>query len=161
MWNNIDETKAKQEQTEESGDQIIYRPTFRTVLVPTLFVSIISLALFISAVKSGRPVPAVFSFIFIGFLLAIRFKLKIIVDAKQVKYVGLLSTKTILFSDIVHAGWMFQHGFSRDRFFGSLVYEILSKRESIRINFRFFPMDRMNPLVQRLEHLSAELHTGV
>jgi hypothetical protein len=90
---------------------------------------------------------------FLALLFAIRYRLKVVVDEKQIVYTGFFTTKTILFSDIVHSGWMFEHGYSRDRFYGSLVYEILSNKACIRINFRLFPLDLMNNVIEMIESL--------
>jgi hypothetical protein len=50
---------------------------------------------------------------------------------------------------------MFEHGYSRDRFFGSLSYEILSNDTCIRINFRLFSLDSMKEEIKVLESLAS------
>ncbi len=94
-------------------------------------------------------------FLLFALLVAIRIRFKVVLDEKQIEYTGFFATKVILFSDIVHSGWMFEHGYSRDRFYGSFVYEILSKNNRIKINFRLFPLDLMTTLIQILENLPA------
>jgi hypothetical protein len=105
-----------------------YRVTFKGMLSLALVISILALAI-------------------------IRIRFKVIVDEKQIEYTGFFATKVILFSDIVHSGWMFEHGYSRDRFYGSLVYEILSKNNRIKINFRLFPLGSMSKAIEMLENL--------
>jgi hypothetical protein len=90
---------------------------------------------------------------FLALLFIIRFRFKIIVDEKQIEYTGFFTKKVIPFTDILHTGWMFEHGFSRDRFFGSFVFEILSKHDCIKINFRLFSLDSMSNVIKMLEGL--------
>lgn len=86
-------------------------------------------------------------------LLVIRFRFKVVVDEKEIECTGFFTKQTIEFVDIVHSGWMYKHGYSRDKFYGSFVYEILSKNTCIRINFKLFPLDSMSKVIEMLENL--------
>ena len=132
-----------------------YRVTFKSMLGLALVLSIFAISFIGNAILYKQPllvVPGVFLF---ALLFIIRIRFKVVVDDKQIEYTGFFQTKVILFSDIVHSGWMFEHGYSRDRFYGSFVYEILSKNNRIKINFRLFPLDLMTTLIQILENLPA------
>jgi hypothetical protein len=118
-----------------------------------LVISILALALIGNAILYKQALLVIPGILFIVLLVAIRIRFKVIVDEKQIEYTGFFATKVILFSDIVHSGWMFEHGYSRDRFYGSLVYEILSKNNRIKINFRLFPLGSMSKAIEMLENL--------
>jgi len=98
-------------------------------------------------------VPGILLFVL---LFVIHFRFKVVVDEKQIEYTGFFTTKVIVFSDIVHSGWMFEHGYSKDRFYGSFVYEILSKNNRIKINFRLFPLDLISKVIEMLEALPGK-----
>jgi hypothetical protein len=100
--------------------------------------------------KLSFVIPGILLF---ALLIVIRFKFKVVIYEKQIEYTGFFTKKVVLFSDIVHSGWMFEHGYSRDRLYGSFVYEILSKHECIRINFRLFPLDLMRKIIEMIENL--------
>jgi hypothetical protein len=130
-----------------------YRVTFKGMLSLALVISILALALIGNAILYKQALLVIPGILFIVLLVAIRIRFKVIVDEKQIEYTGFFATKVILFSDIVHSGWMFEHGYSRDRFYGSLVYEILSKNNRIKINFRLFPLGSMSKAIEMLENL--------
>jgi hypothetical protein len=119
----------------------------------SLVLSIIIVLLTLCGIIYRNILLLTFGVMFLVLLFAIRYRLKVVVDEKQIVYTGFFTTKAILFSDIVHSGWMFEHGYSRDRFYGSLVYEILSNKACIRINFRLFPLDLMNNVIEMIESL--------
>ena len=120
-----------------------------------LVLSIFAFSFIGYAILYKQPLFVVPGFLLFALLVAIRIRFKVVLDEKQIEYTGFFATKVILFSDIVHSGWMFEHGYSRDRFYGSFVYEILSKNNRIKINFRLFPLDLMTTLIQILENLPA------
>jgi hypothetical protein len=131
-----------------------YRVTFKSMFGLTLLLSIFGFSFIAYTILYKKPsliIPGVLLFVL---LVVIRFRFKVVVDKKQVSYTGFFTTKVIMFSDIVHSGWMFEHGYSRDRFYGSFVYEILSKNTCIKINFRLFPIDTMSKVIETLEGLS-------
>jgi hypothetical protein len=132
-----------------------YRVTFKSM--PGLaFVLLIFAFLFIGgAILHKKLLLVIPGILLIALIAAIRLRFKVVLDERQIEYTGFFATKVILFSDIVHSGWMFEHGYSRDRFYGSFVYEILSKNNRIKINFRLFPLDLMTTLRQILENLPA------
>jgi hypothetical protein len=130
-----------------------YRVTFKGMLSLALVISILALAIIGNAILYKQALLVIPGILFIVLLVAIRIRFKVIVDEKQIEYTGFFATKVILFSDIVHSGWMFEHGYSRDRFYGSLVYEILSKNNRIKINFRLFPLGSMSKAIEMLENL--------
>ena len=105
------------------------------------------------AILYEKPLFVIPGVLLIALLVIIRSRFKVVVDDKQIEYTGFFPTKVILFSDIVHSGWMFEHGYSRDRFYGSFVYEILSKNNRIKINFRLFPLDLMKKVLDTIENL--------
>lgn len=152
----MDEVGARQGQTYTAGEpRKVYQPTFKAMLGVALMVMITTISLLFASMQTGRAIPAILASIFVGILLAIRLRIRIAIDEDRIEYSGLFSRRTIRFSDIIHAGWMYEHGFSRDRFFGSLVYEVLSRKERIKINFRLFSIDQMSSLIRRLETLPA------
>jgi hypothetical protein len=130
-----------------------YRVTFKSMLSLALVISILALALIGNAILYKQALLVIPGILLIVLLVAIRIRFKVVLDEKQIEYTGFFATKVILFSDIVHSGWMFEHGYSRDRFYGSFVYEILSKNNSIKINFRLFPLDLMGKVIEMLEKL--------
>jgi hypothetical protein len=130
-----------------------YRVTFKGMLSLALVISILALALIGNAILYKQALLVIPGILFIVLLVAIRIRFKVLLDEKQIEYTGFFTTKVILFSDIVHSGWMFEHGYSRDRFYGSLVYEILSKNNRIKINFRLFPLDTMGKVIEMIENL--------
>jgi hypothetical protein len=120
-----------------------------------LVLSIFAISFIGNAILYKQPLLVIPGFLLIVLLIVIRVRFKVVVDEKQIEYTGFFATKVILFSDIVHSGWMFEHGYSRDKFYGSFVYEILSKNNRIKINFRLFPLDLMTTLIQILKNLPA------
>lgn len=120
--------------------------------------SVIIVPLAISGIIYKNILLFLFGMVFLAMLLTIRYGFKIVFDKKQISYTGFFSTKTIALSEIIHAGWMFEHGYSRDRFFGSFVYEILSKDNCIRINFRLFSLDSMKEEIKILESLAPQVN---
>lgn len=132
-----------------------YRVTFKSMFGLALVLSIFTFSFIGYAILYKQPPFVVPGFLLFALLVAIRIRFKVVLDEKQIEYTGFFATKVILFSDIVHSGWMFEHGYSRDRFYGSFVYEILSKNNRIKINFRLFPLDLMTTLIQILENLPA------
>ena len=132
-----------------------YRVTFKSMFGLALVLSIFTFSFIGYAILYKQPLFVVPGFLLFALLVAIRIRFKVVLDEKQIEYTGFFATKVILFSDIVHSGWMFEHGYSRDRFYGSFVYEILSKNNRIKINFRLFPLDLMTTLIQILENLPA------
>jgi hypothetical protein len=132
-----------------------YRVTFKSMFGLALVLSIFAFSFIGYAILYKQPLFVVPGFLLFALLVAIRIRFKVVLDEKQIEYTGFFATKVILFSDIVHSGWMFEHGYSRDRFYGSFVYEILSKNNRIKINFRLFPLDLMTTLIQILENLPA------
>jgi hypothetical protein len=130
-----------------------YRVTFKSMFGFALVLSIFTFSFIGSAILHKQPLlaaPGVFLF---ALLVIIRIRFKVVLDEKEIEYTGFFATKVILFSDIVHSGWMFEHGYSRDRFYGSFVYEILSKNNRIKINFRLFPLDLMKQVLDTIEKL--------
>jgi hypothetical protein len=132
-----------------------FNVTFKSMFGLALVLSIFAFSFIGNAILYKQPLHLVPGLLLFALLVIIRIRFKVIVDEKQIEYTGFFATKVILFSDIVHSGWMFEHGYSRDRFYGSFVYEILSKNNRIKINFRLFPLDLMKTLIQILEDLPA------
>lgn len=133
-----------------------YRVTFKSMFGVALVLSVIAFFLILGGILYQNLFLFIFGIIFVAVLFAIRYRLKIIVDNTQVVYTGLFTTKIITFVDISHTGWLFEHGHSRDRFYGSFIYEILSKHDCIRINFRLFSLDSIKSLIDMLENLPAK-----
>ena len=137
-----------------SGDnKMEYRVTFKSMFGFALVLSIFAISFIGNAILFKEPFLVVPGIFLIALLVIIRIRFKVAVDEKQIEYTGFFATKVILFSDIVHSGWMFEHGYSRDRFYGSFVYEILSKNNRIKINFRLFPLDLMKKVLDTIESL--------
>jgi hypothetical protein len=145
VWDNVSPGKGKME----------YRVTFKSMFGFALVLSIFAIAFIGNAILYKQPLLVVPGIFLIALLVIIRIRFKVVLDEKQIEYTGFFATKVILFSDIVHSGWMFEHGYSKDRFYGSFAYEILSENNRIKINFRLFPLDLMTTLIQRLENLPA------
>ena len=118
-----------------------------------LVLSIFAFSLIGNAILYKQPLFVVPGVLLFALLVAIRIRFKVVLDEKQIEYTGFFATKVMLFSDIVHSGWMFEHGYSRDRFYGSFVYEVLSKNNRIKINFRLFPLDLMKKVLDTIESL--------
>jgi len=133
-----------------------YRVTFKSMFGVALVLSLIAFFLILGGILYQKLFLVIFGIIFVALVFAIRSRLKIIVDNNQIVYTGLFTTKIITFVDIIHTGWLFEHGHSRDRFYGSFIYEILSQRDSIRINFRLFSLDSMKIVIDMLENLPAK-----
>jgi hypothetical protein len=143
---------------DSSNNKIEYRATFKSMFGLAVVLSIMAFLLIGSGIfyKNLLVVPGILLF---ALLILIRFRFKIVVDDNQIEYTGFFSTKVIKFSDIIHAGWMFEHGYTRDRYFGSAVYEILTTHNYIRINFRLFPMSPMSKVIEMLESLPGKSTT--
>ena len=134
-----------------SNERTQYNVTFKSMLGLALVLSIFAFLFIGNAILYKQPLFVVPGILLIALLVVIRIRFKVVVDEKQIEYTDFFKTKVILFSDIVHSGWMFEHGYSMDRFYGSFVYEILSKHDSIRINFRLFPLDLMEKVLELIE----------
>ena len=104
-----------------------------------LVLSIFAFLFIGSAILYKKPLFVIPGVLLIVLLVIIRSRFKVVVDEKQIEYTGFFATKVILFSDIVHSGWMFEHGYSRDRFYGSFVYEILSNNSLHQNQFQIVP----------------------
>jgi hypothetical protein len=136
-----------------SNGKMEHTVTLRSMFGLALVLSIFAFSFIGAAVLYKKPLLVVPSILLFAFLVIIRVRFKVVVDERQIEFTGFFTTKTILFSDIVHSGWMFEHGYSRDRFYGSFVYEVLSKNNCIRINFRLFPLDLMREVIEMIENL--------
>lgn len=134
-----------------------YRVTFKNMFGTVVILLTIACLLIGGGILYGKLVLFLFGLLFIAWPFAVRYKMKIVVDDDWIAYTGFFGTKVIKFADILHTGWMFEHGYSRDRFFGSLSYEILSRDTSIKINFRMFSVDSMKTEIQMLENLPKNL----
>jgi hypothetical protein len=130
-----------------------YNVTFKSMFGFALVLSIFAFSFIGSSILYKRPLLVVPGILLIVLLVIIRIRFKVVLDEKQIEYTGFFTKKAILFSDIVHSGWMFEHGYSRDRFYGSFAYEILSKNNRIKINFRLFPLDLMKKVLDTIEKL--------
>jgi hypothetical protein len=136
-----------------SNEKTQFNVTFRSMLGLALVLSIFAVLFIGNAILYKKPLHVVPGILLFALLVVIRIRFKVIVDEKQIEYTGFFTTKVVRFSDIVHSGWMFKHGYSRDRFYGSFVYEILSKNDCIRVNFRLFPLDTMGKVIEMIENL--------
>jgi hypothetical protein len=136
-----------------SNEKTQYNVTFKSMLGLALVLSIFAFLFIGNAILYKKPLHVVPGILLFALLVVIRIRFKVIVDEKQIEYTGFFTTKVVRFSDIVHSGWMFEHGYSRDRFYGSFVYEILSKHECIKINFRLFPLGPMSKVIDLMENL--------
>jgi hypothetical protein len=121
-----------------------------------LVLLIIGWSLIATGALQGKFFLFLFGLMFLAWPFAIRYRLKITLADDRIAYTGFLTTKVLKFADIIHTGWMFEHGYSRDRFFGSLSYEILSRDTFIRINFRLFSVDLMKNVIDMLESLPKD-----
>lgn len=130
-----------------------YRVTFRSMIGMAVVLSLTSLFLIWCGISYRKPFLFILGIFFLVLLLVIRFRFKVVVDEKEIECTGFFTKQTIEFVDIVHSGWMYKHGYSRDKFYGSFVYEILSKNTCIRINFKLFPLDSMSKVIEMLENL--------
>ena len=130
-----------------------YRVTFKSMLGLALVLLTFAFLFIGGAILYKKLLLLIPGILFIALIAVIRLRFKVVLDEKRIEHTGFITTKVIPFSDIVHSGWMFEHGYSRDRFYGSLVYEILSKNASIRINFRLFPMYLMKKVIDMIEGL--------
>ena len=139
-----------------SNEKTQFNVTFKSMLGLSLVLSIFAFLFLGSAILSKKPLLVVPGILLFVLLFVIHFRFKVVVDEKQIEYTGFFTTKVIIFSDIVHSGWMFEHGYSKDRFYGSFVYEILSKNNRIKINFRLFPLDLISKLIEMLEALPGK-----
>jgi len=139
-----------------SNEKTQFNVTFKSMLGLSLVLSIFAFLFLGSAILSKKPLLVVPGILLFVLLFVIHFRFKVVVDEKQIEYTGFFTTKVIIFSDIVHSGWMFEHGYSKDRFYGSFVYEILSKNNRIKINFRLFPLDLISKVIEMLEALPGK-----
>jgi hypothetical protein len=130
-----------------------YRVTFKSMFGFALVLSIFAISFIGNAILYKQPLLVVPGVLLLALLVVIRVRFKVVIEERQIEYTGFFATKVILFSDIVHSGWMFEHGYSRDRLYGSFVYEILSNNNRIKINFRLFPLDLMKKVLDILEGL--------
>ena len=137
-----------------------YRVTFKSMFGMALVLSIFAFSLIGSGILYKKSLLFIFGIMFLALLFLIRSRFKVVVDEGQIEYTGFFKTKVIPFSDIIHSGWMFEHGYSRDKFYGSFMYEILSKKDCIRINFRLFPLDSMSKTIEMLENLHGKSATN-
>jgi hypothetical protein len=133
-----------------------YNVTFKSMFSVALALSIAAGLSIGSGILYKRPLLVIPGILFLTLLFVIRFRFKIVVDETQIAYTGFFATQVIRFSDIIHAGWMFEYGYTRDRFFGSLVYEILTKNNSIKISFRLFPMGPVSKVIEMLASLPGK-----
>ena len=138
---------------DSANGRMEYRVTFKSMFGFALVLSIFAFLFIGGAILYGKPLFTIPGVLLIVLLVIIRSRFKVVVGDTQIEYTGFFTTKVILFSDIVHSGWMFEHGYSRDRFYGSFVYEILSKNNRIKINFRLFPLDLMKKVLDTIENL--------
>jgi hypothetical protein len=139
---------------------IEYRVTLKSIFGTALVLLIIGCALIAAGILLGKVFLFIFGLIFLAWPFAACYRLKVVVGDDRIAYTGFFATKIIKFADIIHTGWMFEHGYSRDRLFGSLSYEILSKETSIRINFRLFSVDSMKNVINMLESLPKRPSAG-
>jgi hypothetical protein len=133
-----------------------FNVTFKSMLGLALVLSSFAFLFIGNAILYKKPLSVVPGVLLIALFVIIRIRFKVAVDEKQIEYTGFFATKVILFSDIVHSGWMFEHGYARQRFYGSFVYEILSNYECIRINFRLFPLDTVGKVIEMIESLPCK-----
>lgn len=92
----------------------------------------------------------------LAWLLAIRLRLRVIVGDNYIEYTGLFSTKRIKISDITESCWMVKLGYPTDRFYGPYTYRIRTPHQSLKINFKFFPLECMRDVRGKLEQVECQ-----
>ncbi len=87
-------------------------------------------------------------------LLAIRLRLRVIVTDDHLEYRGLLSTKQLRFTDVTDCRPMVSLGYLAEKLYGPFTYRIQTSDESIKINFKFFPLECMVSVLSKIQSKS-------
>jgi hypothetical protein len=92
----------------------------------------------------------------LAWLLAIRLRLRVALGNDYLQYTGLLSTRRIRLSEVTDCCPMANLGWPINRFYGPFTYRIRTPQESLKINFKFFPLECMHDVLERIEPAEYE-----
>ena len=83
-------------------------------------------------------------------LVTIRIRFKVVLNDSEIISTGFFSTKRIAIDEITNGRWLVDDGYPKDRLYGPYVYEIQTATESMRINFKLFPLDCMQTVLKTI-----------
>jgi hypothetical protein len=134
--------------------KMTYRATFKSMaglVVVLLFMAFLFIGVGIQVHEIFLIVIGLF---LVTLLLALRFRLKVVLAEREIAVTGLFKTVSARFDEITDARWMTEHDYPKSRVHGPFVYEIRTPDKTLRINFKFFPLDCMHNVLKRIEEVT-------
>jgi hypothetical protein len=133
-----------------------YRATFRSMAgLTVIFVPIAGLSI-AAGIKANAPGLIAIGLLLIALLLAIRLRFKVVVNEDEIIATGFFRTRRVRLAELTGAKWMVDYGYPRDRFYGPFTYELQTPKETLRINFKLFPLACMSEVLERTKALAAD-----
>jgi hypothetical protein len=127
-----------------------YYATFKSNLgLVVLVIPVCGLLIAVSAAHSEIKM-VILGAVPLIWLLAIRIRLKVTISDGYLEYRGLLASKRIRLLDVTDCRSMESLGYPYDRLYGPYTYRIKTPAESLKINFKFFPLECMNSVLANL-----------
>ena len=132
-----------------------YKATFRSMAGLTcllLFMALLCIGVGIQAQAVGMIIVGL---LFILLLIVIRLRFNVVVNDDEISATGFFRTRRVRMSDIKSAKWISEYGYPTSRFYGPFVYEIQDAEETLRVNFKLFPIECMDTVVKMIEERTS------
>ena len=130
-----------------------YKATFKSMLGLTVILLLLSIMSLYTGIESNQDFMIVIGIIILLLLMTIRVRFKVSFDENQLQSTGFFSTKTLRLKEITSVVRMADCGFPKNRFYGPHVYEFKGLCNSLKINFKLFPIECMNNIQKIIEPL--------
>jgi hypothetical protein len=128
-----------------------YKATFKSMLGLTVILLLLSIMSLYTGIEFNNDLMMAIGVIILLLLMIIRVRFKVSFDENQLQSTGFFSTKTLRFKEITGIVRMTDCGFPKNRFYGPHVYEFKGLCNSLKINFKLFPIECMNNIQKIIE----------
>ncbi len=127
-----------------------YRATFKSNL--GLVILALPICGFLIAVGATHHQMAmvILGVIPLAWFLAERLRLQVAINEDTMEYTGILSKKRIRLPNVIECREMGSLGFPWDQLYGPFTYRIRTPQESVKINFKVFPVECMREVLARI-----------
>ena len=132
-----------------------YQATFKSMIGLTVILSFLGVMTMFLGISAKVPGMVVIGAVLFAVLATIRFRFKVTLDEQYLTSTGFLSTKRLRWSEITRVVRSADCGYPKDRFYGPFVYEFRTATDSLKINFKLFPMECMTKILKRAEELTT------
>jgi len=105
-------------------------------------------------VTENTPTMLLLGVTLFAVLATIRIRFKVTCDELYLTSTGLLFTKSLKWAEITKVVRMADCGYPKNRFYGPFVYEFRTVADSLKINFKLFPIECMTKILRRAKELT-------